>query len=141
PELTLLAYGGPRMAAAGATLLELTTEKPAMLADAVGQVWSHRQRVARFEKLMQQGLADGASLAAHVPVDSPAANWALCEAVRRHRPESRVVHLVAPQMWAWAPGRVVKLRRLSDMVLCLLPFEPEWFGAHGIPTRYVGHPL
>ncbi|MEZ5361001.1 MAG: lipid-A-disaccharide synthase [Bryobacterales bacterium] len=52
-----------------------------------------------------------------------------------------VVDYVAPQMWAWRPWRVRKLRRIVDLLLCIFPFEEEWFNERGVPTRYVGHPL
>jgi len=77
----------------------------------------------------------------HVPVDSPAANWAICKAVRRAQPQTKIAHLAAPQLWAWAPWRIRKLRRLTDHVLCLLPFEPAWFGDRAVKASFVGHPL
>jgi lipid-A-disaccharide synthase len=52
-----------------------------------------------------------------------------------------VVHLVAPQVWAWASWRVRRLRLWSDLVLCLLPFEPHWFQEHGVRAQFVGHPV
>ena len=52
-----------------------------------------------------------------------------------------VVEYVAPQLWAWRPWRVRKLRRIVDLLLCIFPFEEEWFNQRGVPTRYVGHPL
>jgi len=50
------------------------------------------------------------------------------------------VHLVAPQLWAWAPWRAAKLRRLTSQVLCVLPFEEAWFRERSIPARFIGHP-
>lgn len=61
--------------------------------------------------------------------------------VRRMQPGAAVVHLVAPQLWAWGPWRAGKLRRLTDHVLCLLPFEPGWLGRRGVAGTFVGHPL
>jgi lipid-A-disaccharide synthase len=55
--------------------------------------------------------------------------------------EAAIAHLVAPQLWAWAPWRIRKLRRLTDRVLCVLPFEPAWFAARDVPAVFVGHPL
>ena len=73
-----------------------------------------------------------------IPVDSPAANFPLC---KKLRPQGvKVVHLAAPQLWAWAPWRSRKLRRCTDLVLCLMPFEPEWFAQRDIPACFVGHP-
>jgi lipid-A-disaccharide synthase len=74
----------------------------------------------------------------HVPVDSPAANFPICKILRRRG--VKTVHLVAPQLWAWGRWRLGKLRRLTDLVLCLLPFEEQWFNDRGIPARFIGHP-
>lgn len=53
----------------------------------------------------------------------------------------KTVHFVCPSIWAWRPERVEKLRRSTDHVLCIFPFEPELLAAHGIAATYVGHPL
>ena len=53
----------------------------------------------------------------------------------------KTVHFVCPSIWAWRPERVEKLRRSTDHVLCIFPFEPELLAAHGIGATYVGHPL
>ncbi len=75
----------------------------------------------------------------HVPVDAPAANFPICAAAKARG--VKVVHLVAPQVWAWGPWRIKKLRRLTDFVCCLLPFEEPYFRARGVPGAFVGHPL
>ncbi|TAH12501.1 MAG: lipid-A-disaccharide synthase [Curvibacter sp.] len=53
----------------------------------------------------------------------------------------KTVHFVCPSIWAWRPERVDKIRRSTDHVLCIFPFEPELLAAHGIAATYVGHPL
>jgi len=53
----------------------------------------------------------------------------------------RRVHYVAPQVWAWREGRVRRYPGLWDRLLCLLPFEPAFFARHGLPARFVGHPV
>ncbi len=130
------AVGGPKMRNAGADMLEITTDQAAMHGDAIKQAWAHRQRVQRITAWLQEN-----PIQLHVPVDSPAANWAICKAVRKLHPLSKIAHLAAPQLWAWAPWRIRKLRRLTDHVLCLLPFEPKWFGDRGVKASFVGHPL
>jgi lipid-A-disaccharide synthase len=72
-------------------------------------------------------------------VDSPAANFPICKIAQRLN--RTVVHLVAPQLWAWGPWRIRKLRRCTDLVLCLLPFEETFFEKRGVPARFIGHPL
>ena len=135
PDLKVYALGGPRMQAAGAELLEHTTQHGSMFLETLVQAWSHHRRLARLRKWLHQHPISG-----FVPVDSPAANWSICRAVRRTQPAAKIVHLVAPQLWAWAPWRIGRLRRLTDHVLCLLPFEHPWLAARGVKASFVGHP-
>ena len=51
-----------------------------------------------------------------------------------------VVHVVAPQVWAWRRGRAKGLDAWCSALACLLPFEPAWFSGSGVPAVYVGHP-
>ncbi|MEM6332944.1 MAG: hypothetical protein AAF823_06355 [Planctomycetota bacterium] len=136
PDRPIVAMGGPKMQQAGATLLEHTTQKAVMLTDALGEFREHRRRTAVLRKWMTQNQP-----ALVVPTDSPAANWATCAMTRKLHPHVRIVHLAGPQLWAWAPWRIRKMRRLSDGVLCLLPFEPDWFSKRGVPGQFVGHPI
>lgn len=136
PDLPIHAIGGPRMEAAGATLLEKTGAHAVMLLGAVGHAMEHRRRIKRLAGWLAQHPIVG-----HIPVDSPAANWAICNLVRSVQPKAKIMHLVTPQIWAWGGWRIRKLRRLTDHVLCILPFEPAWLEARGINATFVGHPL
>lgn len=53
---------------------------------------------------------------------------------------TRVLYCVAPQLWAWRPGRLPRLRRALDRLAVVLPFEESLFRAGGIDACYVGHP-
>ncbi len=136
PQMKVYALGGPRMAAAGAELIETTTEHAVMLAGAISKVREHRARLKRLKVWLHEH-----PIAAHVPTDSPAANWSICKLVRQIQREAKIVHLAAPQVWAWATWRINKLRRLTDHVLCLLPFEEKWFRTRNVPATFVGHPM
>jgi lipid-A-disaccharide synthase len=73
-----------------------------------------------------------------VTIDAPGFNLRLA---RRLRPQGvRLVHYVAPQLWAWRPERARKLIGLFDRILTLFPFETAFFAGLGIDTRLVGHP-
>jgi lipid-A-disaccharide synthase len=133
PEWTVYAWGGERMEAAGARMAGRTAADGAMGLGAI----SHVRAVSRQIKAIRRWIKT-CRLMVHVPVDSPAANFPICKASRKAG--ARVVHLAAPQMWAWGRWRVKKLKRLTDLVLCLLPFEPRWFGERGIKGTFVGHP-
>lgn len=142
PDVPIHGFGGPRMAEAGAQIIEQTSGMGLMLADSAGHVFDHFRRVSRLKRW-----ADEHPVAVHVPTDSPAANWSFCRMIKKKfaapapgRPAARVVHLVAPQVWAWAQWRVKRLQQWSDLVLCLLPFEPNWFAEHDVNARFIGHP-
>ncbi|MBO6520703.1 MAG: lipid-A-disaccharide synthase [Rhodospirillales bacterium] len=53
----------------------------------------------------------------------------------------KIVHYVAPSVWAWRPGRAKKVARLVDHVMCLLPFEPPYFERAGVNATFVGHSI
>lgn len=77
-----------------------------------------------------------------VIVDSPEFTHPIAKRVKRRMPELPVVNYVSPSIWAWRPGRAVKMRPYVDHVLALLPFEPDAHKRLGGPDcTYVGHPL
>ncbi len=73
-----------------------------------------------------------------VTVDSP--GFGLRVAKKLRGTGIPVVHYVAPQLWAWRPGRAKSLAKRVDHIMALLPFEVPFFADHGIPCTYVGHP-
>lgn len=74
-----------------------------------------------------------------VTIDSPGFTLRL---LRKIAPLGiRRIHYVAPQVWAWRPGRVKHFPGLWDRLLCLLPFEPDFFAPHGLNPVFVGHPV
>ncbi len=133
PDVPILAFGGPHLAAAGAELLEDTASDGAMALGA----WRKIPELRRARATMAEVLRTR-RVGVHVPVDSSTANFPLCRLSRAAG--KRIVHLVAPQLWASRPWRARTLRDLTDHVLCVLPFEPAWFAQRGIPATYVGHP-
>lgn len=134
PGLSIFAWGGPKMARAGATIIAGTGD------DAVVGVpgWKTIRRYLGMQKDIDRWLGANRPTV-HIPVDSPGANFTIAKLAKRHG--CKVVHLVAPQLWAWGPWRLRKLRRRTDLVLCLLPFEEGWFRARDVPATFIGHPL
>lgn len=133
-DIEPVAWGGPKMEAAGATMLGRTADDGVMGLAGISKV----AEVKRLhDKIVEWARSN--PVAVHMPVDSPSANYPLC--ARLKPMGTRVVNLVAPQLWAWAPWRIGKVRRLSDALLCLLPFEEEWFRARGVVAKFVGHPV
>ena len=89
--------------------------------------------VDRAEDYFQQNKVDAVVL-----IDYPGFNWHIAKRAKRHG--IPVYYYGTPQMWAWAPWRVRKIRKYVDHVLCKLPFEVDWFAARGCTATYVGHP-
>jgi lipid-A-disaccharide synthase len=76
-----------------------------------------------------------------VLIDYPGFNLRFAEAVKRECPETRLVYYISPQVWAWHKGRIPKMARMLDEMLCLFPFEQPLFQNAGLKTTFVGHPL
>ncbi len=75
-------------------------------------------------------------------IDSPDFTHRVAKRARKILPDLKVVDYVSPTVWAWRPGRAKKMRAYIDLVLALLPFEPEAHEKLGGPRcLYVGHPL
>ncbi len=74
-----------------------------------------------------------------VLIDFPGFNWWIAQRAKAHG--IPVIYYVPPQVWAWAQWRVRKMRRLTDHVLCALPFEGKWFAEKGCNAVFVGHPF
>jgi lipid-A-disaccharide synthase len=74
-------------------------------------------------------------------IDSPDFCLRAARLVRAADPSIRTVHYVAPSVWAWRPGRAVKMAKMIDQVLALLPFEPPLMEAAGMRCDFVGHPV
>lgn len=140
PSLPIYAWGGAKMAAAGATIVEHTGDDAVMGVPGLGKILEHSRINRRIEAWLQTKIASlGGPHLIHIPVDSPGANFPICAISKKLG--VRVVHLVAPQMWAWGSWRIRKLKRRTDLVLCILPFEEDWFRARGVSARFIGHPL
>lgn len=134
PDARFVGLAGPRMQAVGCRSLFDMTARSAMLLGIVGIAGEAIALLRRLDRLFAAGIAD-----IFVPVDSPTFNLPLAgRAKARGLP---VVYYIAPQVWAWAEFRVRKVRRRTDRLAVILPFEEPYFRNHGIEATFVGHPL
>ena len=135
PGIELFGCAGPRMRAAG---VEAVVESESLSVVGLLEVVAHIPRIYReYRKLVKAAAERRPEVA--VLTDSP--DFHLRVAKRLKKLGIPVVYLVAPQVWAWRKGRLPKMRRLIDRLLCIFPFEKDFFEKYGISTDYLGHPL
>lgn len=76
-----------------------------------------------------------------ITIDSPGFNFRIVEKLKKNGLEAKFIHMVAPSVWAYNPGRAKVVARLYDLLLTLLPFEPPLFTKHGMKAEFIGHPI
>lgn len=128
-------FGGPLMEAAGCAIQYRLTDLAVMgILDVIPLLWKFIGLLRQAARHLDRDRPDAVVL-----VDYPGFNWWVARlAKRRGIP---VIYYLPPQLWAWAPWRMRKMRRFVDLVLCCLPFEFDWYRARGMKTRCVGHPF
>ena len=135
PALRAEGIGGPKMAAQG---FEAWWPHDTLAVRGYVEVLSHYREISAIRsKLAERVLRDPPD--AFIGVDAPDFNLDL-EARLKAR-GFKTIHFVSPSIWAWRGKRIEKIRRATDLVLCIFPFEPAIYEKQGVAAVYVGHPL
>lgn len=134
-QVRFAGIGGEAMIAAG-----LVSQFPMSDLSVMG-IFEILPRLPKLFRRIRQTVRAIGSLGpdAVVTVDAPA----FAAAVWRRLPATRpkLIHYVAPTVWAWRPGRARQYARTIDHLLTLLPFEPPYFEREGLAATFVGHPI
>ena len=135
PDVEFFGCTGPRLRAAGVRTIVNSADLAVV---GLIEVVAHIPRIyGEFRKLLRAAREERPALA--ILTDSP--DFHLRVARKLYRDGVPVVYLVAPQAWAWRRGRVREMRRTIRRLLCIFPFEEEFFRRYGVPATYIGHPL
>lgn len=77
-----------------------------------------------------------------ITVDFPDFNFMIAKSLKKRGIyKGKIIHYVAPSVWAWRPERAKKISEFLDGIMCLFPMELEYFTKHGLKAEHVGHPL
>jgi lipid-A-disaccharide synthase len=135
PDAIIEALGGPRMAAAGATIRYPMEGLAAFgLVEVVTKLGAHLRLLRALRADFRAHRYDLVIL-----IDYPGFHVRVAEAARQAG--TKVLYYIAPQLWAWRPGRARRFASAVDRLAVVLPFEQRFFGGLGLRSDYVGHPL
>jgi lipid-A-disaccharide synthase len=135
PDARFFGCTGPRMRQAG---VDTVVDSASLAVVGLLEVVAHIPRIyGEYRKLLAAVRRTRPDLA--ILTDSP--DFHLRLARRLKASGVPVVYLVAPQAWAWRKGRIPMMRRTLDRLLCIFPFEEQFFCSHGVNATYIGHPL
>jgi lipid-A-disaccharide synthase len=135
PRLEFFGCAGPRMRRAG---VRAVVDAASLSVVGLVEVITHIPRIyGEYRKLLRAAKLEKPEVA--ILTDSP--DFHLRLARRLKQLNIPVIYLVAPQVWAWRKGRLPLMQRTIDRLLCIFPFEAEFFARHGIEAAYIGHPL
>jgi lipid-A-disaccharide synthase len=136
-NVTFSGVGGPMMQAAGMnSLFDMSDLSVMGLFEILPKIPMLLSRV----KTTAQAVID-ARPDALITIDSPDFCFRVADKVRTELPDLKVIHYVAPSVWAWRPERAQKMAKHVDHVLALLPFEPPYMQSAGMTCDFVGHPV
>ena len=135
PALTLFGIGGDLLAREGTDLVHHASEMGIV---GLFNVLRHLPMFRRvFRELMARIERERPDVV--FLIDYPGFN--LRVAKRCKELGLRVVYYISPQIWAWRQGRVRHIAEYVDRMIVVFPFEEEFYRAHNVPVKYVGHPI
>jgi lipid-A-disaccharide synthase len=138
PELKFIGRGGPQMRQVAGAQFRNWISGAAVLG-----LWEVLRKYGYFREQFRQTLTEiqESKPDAVVLIDYPGFNLRLARALRRQLQTQKSIYYISPQVWAWNRGRIKKMARFIDLVLCIFPFETDLYAASGLRAVFVGHPM
>ena len=137
PDIEFYGAGGPKMREVGGShIFEWTQE-------AVLGLWDVMMKYPYFRGQFYRMYHEIVELApsAVIFVDYPGFNLRLASYLHRKGFRGKKIYYISPQVWAWNRGRIPKMARFLDLMLCIFPFEKPLYEESGLRTEFVGHPM
>jgi len=134
PDAVFEGVAGPEMIAAGC---ERWADADELAVMGVVEPLRHLPRLLRLRRSLIARWRESPP-DVFIGIDAPDFNLGLEIALKRAG--IRTMHYVSPSIWAWRAGRIRKIRKAADCVICILPFEPQLYREQGVNAVFVGHP-
>ncbi|QDT25232.1 lipid-A-disaccharide synthase [Gimesia panareensis] len=135
PDTRFSAFGGPEMQAAGCHLEVRLTDYAVMgILNVLPLIFKFIQLIRQVGAYLEQERPDAVVL-----VDFPGFNWWVAKKAKALG--IPVFYYLPPQLWAWAPWRIRRVRKNVDYILSGLQFEKQWYESRGVNVDYIGHPF
>ena len=135
PGAHFAGVAGPRMIAAGCNAWFHSEQLGVM---GLTEVLRHLPRILRLRASLQRRILEWRP-DVFIGVDFKEFNLGLARRLKKQG--LRTVQYVSPQVWAWRQGRARTIGDSVDLILCLFPFEPDFYREYGVRATFVGHPL
>jgi lipid-A-disaccharide synthase len=138
PNLRFVGRGGPQMKALADPNFRNWIEQSGVLG-----LWEVIKHYGYFRKQFHETLREieTGRPDAVVLIDYPGFNLRLARGLRKKSPTQKIIYYISPQVWAWNRGRIKKMARWLDLMLCIFPFEADLYNESGLRTIFVGHPM
>lgn len=135
PNARFVGIGGPKMQSFG---LESWYPMESLSVMGFFEVLKHLRELLQLRKELIHRLLE-LRPDVFVGIDAPDFNFTVERTLKQNNIPT--VHYVGPSIWAWREKRLEKIKKSTDGVLVLFPFEPPYYDRYDIPVRFVGHPL
>ena len=137
PDFIFSGVGGPLMKAEGLKSIFLMDELSLM---GIFEILPKLPKLFRLRDKLVESILLTKPLCL-ITIDSPEFSFRVAQKVKKFDPNLKVIHYVAPSVWAWRPKRGFKISKFVNHILALFPFEPRIIHKYGISCDFVGHPI
>ncbi|PYI98194.1 MAG: lipid-A-disaccharide synthase [Verrucomicrobia bacterium] len=138
PKLKFIGRGGPQMQEIADNQFKNWIGDAAVLG-----LWEVLRKYGYFREQFRETIKEilESKSDAVVLIDYPGFNLRLARALQRQSRRPKIIYYISPQVWAWNRGRIKRMARCIDLVLCIFPFEADLYNESGLRAIFVGHPM